>query len=1074
MSILGGLTGNTRTMPWVIPFHISCDFLGDPNSYNYPDPSTGYPGGWPVGTSLTGGSIAGLLGFNLSATVEIIPVGGVQTAFITAILSRDQGNGTTDNIHISWGGPPGSYNPSGTLTIQIPCSQTIKVENMPGTDPLTGPQGLIVGSNVSYLRQPQNDYCPCPFTIAWGPLVGSGVCLLGGPIYDLSVIEFSVTCLNFEATVSCSPSCSGMAFGYPYTDTETYQVHDIWHPNTTLGTVKYFTNSGIGMTATGGVILQDPYPDPINPELNVWLPVNYPLAKSMGFSQTIRNYKIVGDYRCFADEFPDQWSVEYFGANSPPGIPSILKGNGQQTTQFTQNSVSCNAPNFPTTRDYDFCRVIPDPRMVDKGYGSVYGTLGPPMGKALSWNAISLACANIVDFFPPAWRGSAGAVATVNTGKTVSLNRSDKRPGLTAKGTFRTDFLIGYRYLQFTIDQLNGATEVVLTMNGKAYTIPLSNSGTITVDLCLPDGAGYNFQDSMGPFNDTSPSNQTVVGTTTVATGAYNDNQQVLASLSQISVGTYLQFVRAGATLEVTGFVGRVVLLSGKVSTATGDTVNILSGQYNPGGLLEPISMVGRWGLKWTRTVQFYFNAQPDANGNCSITISGLNLIRKTQPKIEFLKAFSGFTPYIQAQTLAGVVTQTWLRGVCAMVDNSMAWEFGSVSGLNEPFQLSDWCTYVSSIPGWSMSLVQPGKPWQILGLTECDEIGGNGYIYPSLVGGITVAATGQDYTSYALPEGGATIPASLHYDYLYVYPGEGDIDTGVGYGDNSSNGVYRFMGHVRGKGWGIANPAYVGQSLQLVSEVDGTIGGSATIGADGYWETKLPYCHDGVTYDIQMDGKKAGSIGMHGARRNAMTNLNIATLGVALESGIIGYWKFEAGSSNGFVVYRSWDGVNFEDFVQIDANLDCAEPTTFYKPYGRLLGCLYRRGYGTLTDPYTIWRAVSHGEGENGTWVTNQIMSGYKHAREVYNPRTGEWIQYVIDSNNLLQSKILDAPGNLIQYVPADSSGILGITCADTAFDVIYTETLGYLDVYFVDSSGQPHLARSQSEGRDYIEVFS
>ena len=992
MSILGGLTGNARTMSWVIPFHISCDFLGDPNSYNYPNPSTGYPGGWPVGTSLTGGEILGLLGFNLSAQVSIQNVGGTQVAYVAAILSRPQGNGTTDNVNLSWVGPVGSYNPSGTLTIQIPCSQSIKVENMPGTDPKTGPQGLIVGSLVSYLRQPQNDYCPCPFTINWGPLQGSGVCLLGGPIYDLSVIEFNVTCLNFKATVSCSPNCSGMAFGYPYSDTETYQASDAWHPNTTIGTVNYFTNSGIGIVATGGVILQDPYPDPINPNLNVWMPVNYPLVKSMGFSQVIRNYKVLGDYRCFADEYPDIWSVNYTGQGAY-GSVSTLKGNRQQSVQFTQNVPSCNAPNFPTIPDVDFVHVIPDPNMIDKGYGSVYGTLGPPMGKALNWNAINLQCSNIVDFFPSSWKGSAGTTSTVNTGKTVSLNRSDGKPGLTAKGTFKSDFLIGYRYLEFTIDQLNGATEVVLTMNGKMYTVQISQPGTITVDLCLPDGAGYDFQDSMGPFNDVS-------------------------------------------------------------------------------GILEPTSMVGRWGLKWTRDIQFYFDAQPDSNGNCSTTISGLNLIRRSAPKIEFCKAFSGFTPYIQVTVNKAVVQQTWLRGICAMVDNSMAWEFGSVSGLNEPFQPSDWCTYVSSIPGWSMSLVQPGKPWQILGLTECDEIGGNGYIYPSLVGGITVSGTGQDYTSYPLPEGGATIPASLHYDYLYVYPGEGDIDTGVGYGDNSSNGVYRFMGHVRGKAWGIANPQYIGNSLTITSETDSSLGGSAVIGSDGYWETGLPYAHDGSTYDIQMLGKKAGSIAIHGARRNAITRLNVATIGVALANGTIGYWKFESGSENGLQVLRSWDAQNFEDPFTIDPSQDCSEPSTWYTLFGRILGCIYRRGAGTPTNPYTIWEATSQDEGT--TWSTVQIMAGFLHARKVFNPRTLEFVYYVIDSNLLLQSRIDDAYGSTIQYSPTDSSGILQAVCADTTFDVIYTQKFGFLDIFFVDSSGSTRMARSQDEGRTYYEVFS
>ena len=995
MAISGGPTGRTRYVTWNINFHISADFLGDPNSYAFPFYT--YNGGWPDGTKITGGQIENLLGCTLSAqglAFPSTPPTPGSYAAVEYVFQRIQGNEGSDNIRVAGVMPAGDYQSRGTLTVTIPVYQNVYTGPMPGTTNLGGEYGLIVQSKAVAFRQPQNDYQLCPFNLSWGTLNATGNFLLAGPIFDLGDVILSGNCLGFGSTVSFTATCSSQVFGYPYSTTVTKTISPNGHPLMTVGTISYYTGASIGADLSGGVTLYDLYNVP--PFGFVLLPTNYPITFQFGYSQAVRNYTVTGDFRCFNDEYPDTWSVLYNGA-IPGGGSKQLQGTKTQSATFQQNQVGSNIPGFPSVSGFDFVRVTPDPAMKDQGYGSIYGTSGPPMGKALVWNAVNLSCSNNIDFWPDHWQSVGGTAVASLPSKKITLSKGTNNLGLSAKGTFNTDFLIAYRWLKFDIDSLNQATQVVVSMNGKTFTIPLAASGTIIVDLTLPDDAAFNFQDSMGPF-----------------------------------------------------------------------LIN--------GSLLEPTSMTGRWGLKWTNSITLNFNTQPNQDGTSSITISNMKLYQNSQPRVEMLKAFTGVSPYVTATVQNQVIQESWQRGICAIVDGMMAWEYGSWFSQGPTqlaFKLSDWCAYVSSIPGWSMSLVDPGQSFTATGLTECDELGGGGYIYPSEAGGsLTIGKTANDYTSYSLPEGGAVIPASLFFNYFYSDPGEGDVDTGVGYGNNSAPSIYRFMGHVKGKGWGIANPAYIGKSIQLISDLDGSVGGNAVINPDGTWETGLPYCKDGVVYDVLLNGKKGGTIGMHGARRNAISRLQVATLGVALENGLIGYWKFEAGTMAGFVVYRSWDANQFEDFVVIDSAADASEPATFYRPTDRLLGCLYRRGSGTSKDPYTIWQATSSDEGS--TWSTVQIMSGYSHARKLFNPRTQEFVSFVIDSDNLLQSRIDDAYGSIVQYSPTDKSGILQATCSDTTFDVVYTQSKGFLDVYFVDATGTARLARSQDEGRSYYEIFN
>ena len=996
MAISGGPTGRTRYVTWNINFHISADFLGDPNSYVRSNDDI--YGGWPDGTKITGGQIQNLLGCFLFAQglaqPNVPPLTGSYAA-VEMQFFRQQGNGSTDNINVFAIVPPGDYVNTGTLTLTIPVYQSVQTGLMPGATNQSGLYGLLVQSKAVSFRQPQNDYQLCPFTLSWGPISTSGNFLLAGPLFDIGPTILTGNCLEFTSTVSFRATCSGQSFGCPYSASESKTIIPYGQINPVpCGTVNYFTTTDIGFTLNGGITVPTLYGSIGGGEQII--PFNYPVGAQKGYSQSIRNYTVTGDYHCFADEYPGVWSVLYSGSSPTGGNLQQLAGKGDgkpQSVTFQQNQVGSNMPGFPSVSGYDFVHVIPDPAMADQGYGSS----GPPMGKALVWNAVNLSCSNNIDFWPDHWQSVGRTAVASLPSKKITLSKGTNNLGLSAKGTFNTDFLIAYRWLKFDIDSLNQATQVVVSMNGKTFTIPLAASGTIIVDLTLPDDAAFNFQDSMGPF-----------------------------------------------------------------------LIN--------GSLLEPTSMTGRWGLKWTNSIILNFNTQPNQDGTSSITISNMKLYRNSQPRVEMLKAFTGVSPYVTATVQNQVIQESWQRGICAIVDGMMAWEYGSWFSQGPTqlaFKLSDWCAYVSSIPGWSMSLVDPGQSFTAAGLTECDELGGGGYIYPSGAGGsLTIGKTANDYTSYSLPEGGAVIPASLFFNYFYSDPGEGDVDTGVGYGNNSAPSIYRFMGHVKGKGWGIANPAYIGKSIQLISDLDGSVGGNAVINPDGTWETGLPYCKDGVVYDVLLNGKKGGTIGMHGARRNAISKLQVATLGVALENGLIGYWKFEAGTMAGFVVYRSWDANQFEDFVVIDSAADASEPATFYRPTDRLLGCLYRRGSGTSNDPYTIWQATSSDEGS--TWSTVQIMSGYSHARKLFNPRTHEFVSFVIDSDNLLQSRIDDAYGSIVQYSPTDKSGILQATCSDTTFDVVYTQSKGFLDVYFVDATGTARLARSQDEGRSYYEIFN
>ena len=1001
MAILGGPTGRTRVITWTINFHISADFFGDPNSFvEYNTGSYNIAGGWPDGTGITGGGIANIIGFNLSAQADRWLTASGSPPFYAAVVATFSDH--SGEVYKAKAMPVADYVNRGTLTLTIPVKQMVIPGTIQGTIPQDGVTGLNVEAWVENLRQPQNDGQLCPFTLDWGPMSMSGNVLLPSPIFDLSGVTLSGNCLEFTSTVSFDATCSGQSFGAPYSYVETETYSDPCTPPTNIGTISYYSSGEIGATLKGGKTFMEPIGYSIIFSEVYTVPVNAPIMFSKLYQQSVRHYTVTGDYHCFADEYPGIWSVLYSGSQGAGADPVQLLGKGDgkpQSVTFQQNTVESNFPNFPAGTTYQYgIQVTPDPAMVDKGYGIHDPILGPPMGKALVWNAVNISCSNNIDFWPDHWLSAGGTGIQSLPGKKVTLSKGTNNVSLAAKGTFNADFLIAYRYLRFDIDSLNNATQVVVSMNGKTFTVPLTKPGTITVDLTLPDDAAFNFQDSMGPF--------------TIAGAAR---------------------------------------------------------------LLEPTSFTGRWGVKWTNTMTVNFNTQPLSDGTSSITISNMQLYRNSQPRVEMLKAYSGITPYFTANVQGQTIQETWQRGICAIVDGMMAWEYGSwfSQGLPIPFSLGDWCGYVSSLPGWSMVTVPPAQPFTIAGLTGIDELGGGGYVYPSAAGGsLTIGKTANDYTSYPLPEGGAVIPASFFYDYLYSDPGEGDVDTGAGYGDHTAPAVYRFMGHVKGKGWGIANPAYIGKSIQLISELDGSVGGNAVINPDGTWETGLPYCKDGVVYDVLLNGKKGGTIGMHGARRNAISRLQVATLGVALENGLIGYWKFEAGTMAGFVVYRSWDANQFEDFVVIDSAADASEPATFYRPTDRLLGCLYRRGSGTSKDPYTIWQATSSDEGS--TWSTVQIMSGYSHARKLFNPRTQESVSFVIDSDNLLQSRIDDAYGSIVQYSPTDKSGILQATCSDTTFDVVYTQSKGFLDVYFVDATGTARLARSQDEGRSYYEIFN
>lgn len=993
MSISGGPTGRGRTMSWTIPFRIDSKCAN--TGYNAPNPSIDYPGGWNVGTQLLSGTIAGLLGCMLTANPAPIFIGPGYSDNIEFGLSRVQGNSGSDNISTFMQVAAADYVPLGILTLSIPCLQRVRDTNLPGTNPQDGVNGLVVDETV-VLRQPQNDFANCSFTLVWGALASTGNFLLEGPIYDLLQVQFSGSALSSSGTIECTPTCASYQFGYGYSNSVSETTNGGgFYPNTPLGVISYFTGGPIGISLAGGVTLKIPFPDPIDPSLEVLYPENFYLGGQMSYSQANRRYTVSGAFKCFADDYPGSWSVLYSG-NGPKGSSSKLGGNNVHSTSFNQDSISCNGPAFPVVPDSDFLHVTPDPLMVDVGnFSDIPDAFGPPMGKALVWNALSISCAKSVPFFPPRWAGI-GGTNVAPTSNTVNLTKTKNGVGLFARGTFKPDFLVGYRYLSFSISDLQGATEVIVTMNGLIYTVSLSNAGTVEVDLCLPDSSGYLFQDSMGPFA--------------------------------------------------------------------------------PGTPLEPTSMIGRWGLKVTSSIDLQFDTKPDKDGNTGLSVSNFQLFRKASPTVEFLKALNCETPYIKTTFRGVVIQQTWDRGICAMVDGCMAWETGSWQRVPPssptPFEVADWISYVSLIPGWSMSTLAPGQSFTTTGITACDEIGGGGWCYPTKLGDASFARFSGDYTSHTLADGPNTIPAQLFYDFLYSYPGQGDIDTGIGYGDNTSYAVYRFMPHVKGKGWGIANPQFVGKTLALISEKDGTSGGTAVVNPDGSWQSGLPYCAHGVTYDIQSDGKKAGSIAMFSERRNAIQKLQVSALSVELSNGIIGYWLFAAGNVNGLVSYRSWHAdLDLDPFIVIDKALDCQEPQAYYIPEGRILGVIYRRGSGSVIDPYIHWRAIS--DDESDTWSISQLMTGYKHVRETYNLRTKERIIFKIDSNLLLQSTIYDAYDQKIQDSPTDQSGIFQAVCADASFGSAYITELGFLDVTFVDATGTVRRARSTDEGRSYSEVF-
>jgi len=979
MAVISGFTGRQRTLTWTIPFHLDGECHIPPQATE--------PGGqedpYDALCSISSSALK-ILGSTISATANpgnATLVAG-KWAYLSQMVSLRFAHVNNGTLH---GHPEvpdydvtvnvaGAVNPKGTLTLSIPCYQRVDYGPMPGTGPgfgVIGINGLLVTETVDTRNNLQSAsyFALCPFTLDWGPLQVQGVFLLSGPIYDLLQVEFDATALGAICECSCAPICANDSFGWQYHDSERYFVKaSITDSGKTIGNVEYFSDKGIGIKLYGGLVgTQYLY----NALTGNWYlgQKDYFLTKSMNYSQVRRRYSVQGNVRCFQADYPGPWRVNFTGAIAGGGA-SQLVGPGQKSFAFTQDQPQCNGPNFPVIGDFDYVHAYPDSSIAKElpPYDPVAGT--GLMGRALKWDVLKITSAQEVPFYPRKWKGLNASVTGVgSTAVTISTNTPAN--GLDALGTFDQDFLVAYRYLSFNVVALpNLISSVVVRMNGKSYTVPFPVDGNILIDLANSDNSGYDFQDSIGPFaqqvGDIPPTEFRPVN----AIGRWGLKWTRDITIELVSDGGS----GAAATLTVTnGIVTSAVITSGGQGYASTPSV-VVTGDGH-GASVE----VGIDGSGHVTTISVvaggsgYSHAEAEIMGaqHTEAVVQNMKLLRKSKPILEFLKATSGETPFYLAKSNGITINSSWLRGVCAMVDGLMAWEYGDYldfgnSGHLEPFKISDWIQYVNTLPGWFMAMVQSNSQYVDSTTTSVEEVGG---------GGVVVAGSDVfDYTGFPLSDSGSTIPGQFRYDFLYAHPGAGDFESGDGYGNHLHPSPYKFCALARGKAWGNAADLFKGLTLNLYRSDTGAFGGSAIVRDDGYWETGLPFLDDGVSYDIFVSARggkqKGGTVYAHATRRNALGRLSIAFIEAALEQGKPGYFLFTA-SADGLKCYRSWHPSQpFSDAVTIDQSSDVAEPQPMFRSEGRILSVIYRRGSGTQVDPFVTWRAESIDDGFSWNYV--------------------------------------------------------------------------------------------------------
>jgi len=164
---------------------------------------------------------------------------------------------------------------------------------------------------------------------------------------------------------------------------------------------------------------------------------------------------------------------------------------------------------------------------------------------------------------------------------------------------------------------------------------------------------------------------------------------------------------------------------------------------------------------------------------------------------------------------------------------------------------------------------------------------------------------------------------------------------------------------------------------------------------------------------------------------------------------------------------YSSSDSL-VESVFTIDADTQVTEPRLAAHPYTGVLSIVYRKSDGW-------YRKVSWDRG--ATWVSDPLEGGpfrqVAHLREIFNPRTGERLDFYTDANGLLQVDIFDAAERFVGTFPEGMSGIFGGSVGNASFEALFLgddRSSEIHIVFYVDDTWRRF--RSVDGGRSWADL--
>lgn len=226
-----------------------------------------------------------------------------------------------------------------------------------------------------------------------------------------------------------------------------------------------------------------------------------------------------------------------------------------------------------------------------------------------------------------------------------------------------------------------------------------------------------------------------------------------------------------------------------------------------------------------------------------------------------------------------------------------------------------------------------------------------------------------------------------------------------------------------------------------------------------------------------------------------------LTALDVSLTRGPVGYWIASAAGAE-IQVARAWHSdFPMEGAFSVAGGVTPREPRLALNPYSGELSCLWRDGAGLVrqesggeapagsNDPFRIYRAISYDFGES--WARDPRdgsallggMNGVKHAREVYDLKSGERLLFYNDQSETDDQGAPTGRGQIVVDIygadqqkvgtfPDDGSGtgIGGKRADDSSFDALYIpEPISCVDVVYT-SDGSRVRCRSYDNGRSWV----